>query len=95
MLTSVQSKMHEAEKSSRKISGCKTSMKIRGMDALDLASSEQDLDRIFTIFSKQMSISVEPWFYSTPASTQSTEAAWGACLGVQAALLTHMLRGAP
>lgn len=69
-------------------------MKIRGMDALDLASSEQDLDRIFTIFSKQMSISVEPWFYSTPASTQSTEAAWGACLGVQAALLTHMLRGA-
>lgn len=65
------------------------------MDALDLASSEQDLDRIFMIFSKQMSISVEPWFYSTPASTQSTEAAWGACLGVQAALLTHMLRGAP
>lgn len=70
-------------------------MKIRGMDALDLASSEQDLDRILMIFSKQMSIRVEPWFYSTPASTQSTEAAWGACLGVQAALLTHMLRGAP
>lgn len=81
LLRSVQSKMHKVEKSSRKINNCKTSIKIRSMDALDLASSDQHLDWIFMIFSKQVSISVEPWFYSTWAFTQSTEAAWGTCLG--------------
>ena len=37
-------------------------------DALDLASSEQDLNHIFMIFSKWRSISAGPWFLTSRGS---------------------------